>query len=116
MSAAKDSHEFICATNADYVAWCATFYAPEALDGAGKRSLDGQWAWQEQERRKRAALAALQAPDFIKDLPAALRDMIDCIDRGGDLLAPTKRGLQDARGRCIRLLGEAEAFLKESNQ
>ena len=48
----KDSHAFIMKTNEDYAAWCRTFYVPESLNAQGHRSLDGLWAWQEQERRR----------------------------------------------------------------
>ena len=43
------SPEFIRATNENYAAWCRTFYVPDSLDEAGRRSLDGLWAWQVQE-------------------------------------------------------------------
>jgi len=47
--------DFIAKTNADYVAWCKTFYQPDALDHRGMPSLHGLWAWQEQERRHEGA-------------------------------------------------------------
>jgi hypothetical protein len=43
--------DFTKRTNEDYAAWCATYYAPESLDDRGMKSLDGLWAWQEQEKR-----------------------------------------------------------------
>lgn len=52
----RDSNDFIRRTNEDYAAWCKGYYTPESLDDRGMRSLDGLWAWQEQERRKAAAL------------------------------------------------------------
>jgi len=52
-------------TTADYAAWCKTYYLPDALDQRGTMtlhgpmmSLHGLWAWQEQERRIAAAVAA----------------------------------------------------------
>ena len=49
---------FIERTNADYSAWCRTHYAAHALDARGMASLHGLWAWQEQEKRIAAAVAA----------------------------------------------------------
>lgn len=54
----KFEREFIERTNADYAAWCKTYYQPDALDKSGMHSLHGLWAWQEQERRLAAAVAA----------------------------------------------------------
>lgn len=56
--AASRSPDFIRRTNEDYVAWCATFYSPDALDERGMPSLHGLWAWQEQERRKCAGITS----------------------------------------------------------
>lgn len=50
--------DFIRRTNADYAAWCATYYAPDALDDRGMVSLHGLWAWQEQQRRIDASTPA----------------------------------------------------------
>ena len=57
--------EFIKKTNEEYVAWCKTYYNPEALDERGMQSLHGLWAWQEQERRMeelRQQVAMLREP------------------------------------------------------
>lgn len=54
--------DFIRRTNEDYVAWCATFYIPEALNEQGMQSLHGLWAWQEQERRKLVQQPTAQPP------------------------------------------------------
>lgn len=53
----QDAGDFIQKTNEEYAAWCQAFYVPEALDSRGMVSLHGLWAWQEQERRMRAAIA-----------------------------------------------------------
>jgi hypothetical protein len=47
----KTGTGFIEKTNREYIAWCKSHYIPESLDEDGRRSLDGLWAWQEQERR-----------------------------------------------------------------
>ena len=58
MNEPQMTHDFINRTNRDYSAWCATYYIKEALDYFGHASLHGLWAWQEQERRMGAAVAA----------------------------------------------------------
>lgn len=50
----KETHEFIVTTNQEYKKWCEETYIPEALDAREFKSLDGLWAWQEQERRFRS--------------------------------------------------------------
>lgn len=69
MSNYSDSTDFIRRTCREYAAWCATFYVPESLDERGMKTLDGLWAWQEQERRidaLKAQIAAVQATESEK--------------------------------------------------
>lgn len=53
-----DSHEFIVTTNREHEEWFRAMFVPEC-----EIDLKSLWAWQEQERRKRAALASLPAGD-----------------------------------------------------
>ena len=52
----SNSPDFIHRTNADYISWCATYYTSESMDERGMKSLNGLWAWQEQETRKQRLL------------------------------------------------------------
>jgi len=61
---------FLRKTNADYIAWCATYYRPDSLDEHGMAGLHGLWAWQEQERRFAALMAEKDAR--IAELEATL--------------------------------------------
>lgn len=66
--------DFIERTNTDYAAWCRTYYEPGALDERGMQSLHGLWAWQEQERRLAAAVAAERerCAQYLRDAAARL--------------------------------------------
>lgn len=66
----SSSPDFIRRTNVDYARWCATHYVPESLDEFGRKSLDGLWAWQEQERRKEAPAESAPVPSLWSEAEA----------------------------------------------
>lgn len=70
-----DSHEFIVTTNREHEEWFRAMFVPQC-----EIDLKSLWAWQEQERRKRAALASLPAGDGLTDAVEAIRKVKESLD------------------------------------
>ena len=97
---------FILRTNADYAAWCKTFYADDALDARGMRSLDGLHAWQEQEKRIAAAVADTRGTQVIDDAWARSHWSVLTTEQRRQYLA-------EFEAEIARLIAEAVAVDRE---
>jgi len=89
-----DSHEFIVTTNREHEEWFRAMFVPEC-----EIDLNSLWAWQEQERRKRAALASLPAGDGLATAADYIQSKADDYARefGVDDLGSLSFGNEDMR-------------------